>query len=105
LLLSVGLGEEKGAAAGCPRSNEEPAFIAGERRVLKQVKSELLGVELESFIVVADDQSQVSDGLGHDFGLWHFDDDWAEEKTSHRDHRGRAPFDFAQGKQRARRVG
>ena len=69
LLGSVGFGEEKSGAAGIWRSDEDPAFVVRERGVLEQVEAEFLRVEFERFIVVADDNSQVSDGLRHDHGL------------------------------------
>jgi hypothetical protein len=77
-----------------------------ERRVLEQVEAEFLGVGLEGFPVVADDEGEVSDRLWHDSGLWRLHDvECVEEKISHRGHRGGPPFEFAQGKQRARRIG
>jgi len=56
LFGSVGFREEKGGAAGIGRSDQEPALVAGEWSVLKKLEAEFLGVELESFIVVADDE-------------------------------------------------
>ena len=72
LFVSVGFGEEKCGAAGIGRSDEEPAFVAGKRSVLEEVEAEFLRVEPESFVIVADNEGQVSNGLRHDSGLWHF---------------------------------
>jgi hypothetical protein len=55
LLRSGGFGEEKSGAAGIGGSDEEPTFVVGEWSVLEQVEPEFLGVELESLIIVADD--------------------------------------------------
>jgi hypothetical protein len=57
LLGRVGFCEEKGGAAGIGRGDEEPAFVAGERSVLEELEAEFLGVELQGFVVISDDES------------------------------------------------
>ncbi len=97
LLRSCGFCQEKSGAVGTGRSDEEPALVAGERSVLKQAEAEFLGEELDGFIVIANNESQVRDGLGHGSGLWHLHDvECVEDRISHRGHRGIA--------QRARRI-
>jgi hypothetical protein len=56
LFRSVGFSKEKSCAAGIGRSNEEPAFVVGKGSVLEQAEAEFLRVELESFVVVADNE-------------------------------------------------
>jgi hypothetical protein len=69
---SGGFGEEESGAAGIRRSDENPTLVIGEGNVLEQLEAEFLGVEGEGFVVIADDDGQVRDGLGHGFRLWHF---------------------------------
>jgi len=100
LLRSCGFCQEKSGAVGTGRSDEEPALVAGERSVLKQAEAEFLGEELDGFIVIANNESQVRDGLGHGSGLWHLHDvECVEDRISHRGHRG-----IAQMARRIRKV-
>ena len=69
LFGSGGFGEEESGPAGFRGSDENPTLVVGEWSVLEEVEAEFLGVELESLIVVADDNGEVSDGLGHDSEL------------------------------------
>lgn len=70
LFRSGGLGEQEGRARGVGRSNEEPTLRIGERRVFKDVEAEGFGEEGEGFVVVADEEGDVSDGLRHGWALW-----------------------------------
>jgi hypothetical protein len=56
LFGSGGFGEKKGGTAGIGWSDEEPAFVPGERGVLNQVEAEFVRVELQGFVVIADDE-------------------------------------------------
>ena len=64
------MGEQEGRARGVGRSNEEPTLRIGERRVFKDVEAEGFGEEGEGFVVVADEEGDVSDGLRHGWALW-----------------------------------
>src|SRR5580704_2062004 len=55
LFGSGGFGKEKSGAAGFWRSDEDPAFVVGERSVLEQLEAEFLGIKLKSLIIVAND--------------------------------------------------
>ena len=56
LLRRVGFGEEERGASGIGRSDEEPAFVAGEGSVLEEVEAEFFGVELQGFVVIANNE-------------------------------------------------
>src|ERR1700739_3858140 len=70
LFGSGGLGEEQGGTGGAGRGGDEgPRFGIGEGGGFVDVEAEGLGEEGEGFVVVADEEGDVSDGLRHGWGL------------------------------------
>jgi hypothetical protein len=57
---SVGLREEQAGAARAGGSNNDPAFPAGEKGIFDQAETEDIGEEGEGFVVIADEESDMS---------------------------------------------
>jgi hypothetical protein len=71
LFGSGGFGEEQGGAARVWRGDEEPAFVVRQGGIFEELEAKLMGEEGEGFVVVADDQREMRDGLRHDLLSFH----------------------------------
>ena len=67
----VGLREQEAGASGTGRSHHEPAFSAREGRVLDHAEPQNVGEEVEGFVVIPNQKSDVSKRLRHDNRLSH----------------------------------
>jgi hypothetical protein len=72
LFGSVGSGEKQICATRAWRSDYEPALPGGEGRVFHDAEAEGFGKEGECFVVVADEESDMSEGLRHALRLAHW---------------------------------
>lgn len=65
LLGRGGAGEQQVGSGGAGGSDEDPALAVAHIGVFEEPEAEDVGVVGEGFVVVADDESDVSEGLGH----------------------------------------
>ncbi len=60
LLRSVGLSQEQAGAMRPGRCDDEQAFASGKSRILDDAEAEGFGEEREGFVVIADEEGNVS---------------------------------------------
>jgi hypothetical protein len=61
-----GLRKKQIGATRGGRSDEKPAFVARQGRILDNAETERVGEKVQSFIVIADKIGNVGKRLGHD---------------------------------------
>ncbi len=67
----VGLRKEEAGSARSGRSHDKPSFVGGEWRVFDHAEAQRFGEEGEGFVVVADEEGDVSERLRHEQRLSH----------------------------------
>ena len=71
LFGSRGLSEQERRSRGTGRRNQHPTFAGTEVGIFEEMKAKDMGVEGDGLVIVADDDGDVCEGLGHGLPLCH----------------------------------